>query len=243
MGRDIALAFARSGADLVLGARRDKYLKRVASEVEAIGRKAVWVPTDIAVQDQCRALADAAVAEFGRIDVLVNNAFVQPPIETIEENDIEVWRTAFDVNVIGTVQMTKAVIPQMIEQRSGSIIFINSMSQRRIQPKFGAYAATKAALLTTVQTLAKELGAYGIRVNSVVPGYIWGRSLEFFFNETAKERGITADDVYREIADETSLKQIPTSEEIADAVLFFASDLSRAVTGQALDVNAGHWFA
>jgi len=242
MGRDIALAFAREGANLVLGARRDKYLTSVAEEIESLGRKAIWVQTDIAQQDQCRALADAAVGEFGRIDVLVNNAFVQPPIETIEDNDIEVWRNAFEVNVIGTVQMTKAVIPAMKEQNNGSIVFINSMSQRRIQAKFGAYAATKAALITTVQTLAREVGAYGIRANSVVPGYIWGKSLEWFFNQQAQARGIAAGDVYEEIASETSLHHIPTSAEIADAVLFFASDLSRAVTGQALDVNAGHWF-
>ncbi|MCA1831147.1 MAG: SDR family oxidoreductase [Actinomycetota bacterium] len=243
MGRDISLALAREGANVVLGARRDKHMKHVAEEIEALGRKSASVPTDIADESQCLALADAALSQFGRIDVLVNNAFVQPPIETIEDNSMDVWRRAFEVNVLGTVQMTKAVIPAMKEQRGGSIIFINSMSQRRIQAKFGAYAATKAALLTTVQTLARELGEYGVRVNSVVPGYIWGKSLQWFFADTAKERGVTPEDVYKEIADETCLKHIPTSEEIADAVLFFASDLSRAITGQALDVNAGHWFA
>ncbi|MHB8511678.1 MAG: SDR family oxidoreductase [Actinomycetota bacterium] len=242
LGRDTALALAREGCNVVMGARRDKHLQKVATEIESLGRKAEWLPTDISSKPQCEALAKAALSAFGRIDILVNNAFVQPPFETIEENDIGVWRDAFEVNVLGTVQMTKAVIPAMKEQLAGSIVFINSMSQRRIQARFGAYAATKAALITTVQTLARELGEYGIRVNSVVPGYIWGRALEWFFGQLAQQRGITAEEVYEEIAAETCLHRVPTSEEIADAVLFFASDLSRAVTGQALDVNAGHWF-
>ena len=90
--------------------------------------------------------------------------------------------------------------------------------------------------------MAKELGAYKIRVNSVVPGYIWGPSLERYFQGLAKQRGVTADDVQREIAARTALNHIPTSEEIAGAVVFFASNLSCAVTGQALDVNCGHYF-
>ena len=243
MGRDISLAFAREGADLVLGARTEERLVEVAAEVEALGRKVVWARTDITSDDDCRNLADTGLSAFGRIDVLVNNAFVQPPLEPIERADSETWRQAFDVNVIGSVQMTKACIPSMKAQGGGSVVFIGSMSARRIQRKFGVYAATKSALMSTAQTLAKEHGRDGIRVNTVLPGYIWGPSLEWFFGYLAEKQGRTADDVYNEIAGETCLNHIPTSEEIADAVLFFASDMSRVVTGQALDVNAGHWFA
>lgn len=243
MGRDISLALAREGADVVLAARTAERLAEVAVEVEALGRRAAQVPTDITDEDDCARLAEAAVDAFGRLDVLVNNAFIQPPLETIERNEMAVWHEAFDVNVFGSVQVTKAVIPTMKAQRSGSIVFINSMSMRRIRRNFGAYAATKAALLATAQTLAKELGPDGIRVNSVVPGYIWGPSLEWWFGYLAEQRGVDPQVVYDEVADETSLKHIPTSEEIADTVVFFASDLSRVVTGQSLDVNAGHWFA
>lgn len=243
MGRDIALALAREGTDVVLAARTAERLAEVAAEVEALGRRAEQVPADITDVDDCARLAEAAVEAFGRIDVLVNNAFIQPPLETIEANEMSVWHRAFDVNVFGSVQMTKAVIPTMKDQRSGSIVFINSMSMRRIRRNFGAYAATKAALLATAQTLAKELGPDGIRVNSVVPGYIWGPSLEWWFGYLAEQRGVDPQVVYDEVAGETSLQHIPTSAEIADAVVFFASDLSRVITGQSLDVNAGHWFA
>jgi NAD(P)-dependent dehydrogenase (short-subunit alcohol dehydrogenase family) len=242
MGRDISLALAREGAHVALGARTESKLAEVAAEVEAQGRRAVWVPTDITVPGACERLAAAALSELGRIDVLVNNAFVQPPFETIEDNAIETWEEAFQVNVFGTVRMTKAVIPRMKEQRGGSIVFINSMSARRTRPHYGAYSATKSALISTARVLAKELGDYQIRVNSVVPGYIWGPSVEWYFNELAKQRGCSFEEIYDSVASETCLHHLPTSAEIADTVVFFASDMSRAVTGQALDVNAGHWF-
>ena len=243
MGRDISLTLARHGANLVLGARTEERLIEVAAEVEALGRKVVWARTDITSDEDCRALAAAGVDAFGRIDVLVNNAFVQPPLEKIEQAESETWRQAFDVNVIGSVQMTTACLPAMQAQGGGSVVFIGSMSARRIRRNFGVYAATKSALMSTAQTLAKEHGRDGIRVNTVLPGYIWGPSLEWFFGYLAEKQGRTPQDVYDEVAGETCLNHIPTSEEIADAVLFFASDLSRVVTGQSLDVNAGHWFA
>lgn len=243
MGRDISLAFAREGAHVVMGARTEDRLMEVAAEIEALGRKAVWRTTDIKSEQDCLALAEAATSAFGRIDVLVNNAFVQPPLQTIERAEIDTWRSAFDVNVIGSVQMTKACLPAMKAQGSGSIVFIGSMSARRIQRNFGVYAATKSALISTAQTLAREHGRDGIRVNTVLPGYIWGPSLQWFFGYLAEKQGRTPEDVYAEIAGETCLNHIPTSEEIADSLVFFASDLSRVVTGQSLDVNAGHWFA
>ena len=243
MGRDIALAFAREGAHLVLGARTQERLEEVAAEVESLGRTVAWARADIRSDDDCRGLAAAATSTFGRIDILVNNAFLQPPLETIETAASDTWRDAFDVNVIGSVQMTRACLPAMKAQGKGSVVFIGSMSARRIRRKFGVYAATKTALMSTSATLAKELGPDGIRVNTVLPGYIWGPSLEWFFSHLAEKQGRTPEEVYAEVAGETCLNHIPTSAEIADTVLFFASDLSRVVTGQSLDVNAGHWFA
>ena len=242
IGRDTALAFAREGADVVLGARTEERLQEVAAEVEGTGRRAAWHTTDVTNQEQCAGLVEAATSAFGRVDVLVNNAFVQPPMETIEENTLETWRSAFEVNLFGQVAMTKAVIPLMKEQRSGSVVFVSSMSARRITPGFGPYAAAKSGVMSTARSLARELGEFGIRVNSVVPGYVYGPSLRWWFKQLAKEQGRTREEIYDEVAAETSLKHLPTPDEIADAIVFLASDLSRGVTGQALDVNAGHWF-
>src|SRR6184192_856422 len=240
--RAAALACAREGADVVLAARTAAALEAVAAEVRSLGRRALAVPTDVARPEDCRRLADAAHAELGRIDVLVNNAFRSAPYEPVEEASMEDWRRIFDVNLFGAVQLSQAVIPCMKAQGGGCIVMIGSMSMRVIEPRFGGYAASKAALVSAVQTLAKELGAAGIRVNSVVPGYIWGPALERYFADLARQRGTTPEAVYAEVASRTALGRIPTSEDVAAAVVFFASELARAVTGQALDVNAGHYF-
>ena len=242
MGRDISLAFAREGAHVVLAARGADKLEEVAAEVRKLGRRALCVPTDIALEDDCVRLVKAAIDEFGRVDVLVNNAFKGPSFKTFENDDLNAWRQVFDVNVFGSLQLSKAVVAHMKEQGGGSIVFINSMSMRIIEPTHGGYAASKGALMTAAQVLARELGQYKIRVNSVVPGYIWGASLEGYFKLLAKQQGITPEEVYASVAKHTALNHIPHSQEIADAVLFFASDLSRVVTGQALDVNGGHFF-
>jgi NAD(P)-dependent dehydrogenase (short-subunit alcohol dehydrogenase family) len=242
MGRDISLACAREGAHLVLAARGPDKLESLAAELRALGRRSLPVPTDIAQPDDCRRLVEAAHAEFGRIDVLVNNAFKGGLEPTIEEADLEEWRKIFDVNVFGSIRLSKAVIPHMKAQGGGSIVFVNSMSMRIIEAHFGGYASSKGALMIAAQTLAKELGNDKIRVNTVVPGYIWGEALQRYFVHLANQRGVTPEDVYAEIASRTALNHIPTSAEIADAVIFFASDLSRVITGQALDVNGGHFF-
>jgi NAD(P)-dependent dehydrogenase (short-subunit alcohol dehydrogenase family) len=242
MGRDISLACAREGAHLVLAARSAERLDALAAEIRALGRRALPVATDIARLDECRRLVETAQAELGRIDVLVNNAFKGGLEPTIEEADLESWRKIFDVNVFGSMQLSQAVIPHMKARGGGSIVFVNSMSMRIIEPHFAGYAASKGALMIAAQSLAREVGGYKIRVNSVVPGYIWGEALERYFAHLARQRGITPEQVYAEIASRTALNHIPTSAEIADAVVFLASDLSRVITGQALDVNGGHFF-
>lgn len=242
MGRDISLALAREGADVVLLGRTPEKVERLAAEIRALGRRSLPLPTDIADAEQCRRAVARAHAELGRIDVLVNNAFKGGLEPVTEKASMEDWRRIFDVNVFGSVQLTQQVIPHMRAQGGGSIVFVNSMSMRIIEPGFGGYAASKGALMTAAQTLAKELGPDRIRVNSVVPGYIWGPALEGYFKHLAVQRGTTAEKIYEEIASRTALRHIPTSAEIADAVVFFASDLSRVITGQALDVNAGHFF-
>ncbi|HYD50912.1 MAG TPA: SDR family oxidoreductase [Terriglobales bacterium] len=242
MGRDIALAFARHGADVVLAARSQASLVEVAEEVRQLGRTALAVPTDIADNDQCRRLVAAAIAELGGVDVLINNAFAGGLEPDFERADLARWREVFGVNVFGSLQLTQLVVPLMKERGGGSIVFINSMSMRIVEAGMGGYAASKGALMTAAQTLARELGRHRIRVNSVVPGYIWSEKLAGYFRYLAKQQQRSYEEVLAEITSRTALQHIPHSAEIADAVLFFASDLSRAVTGQALDVNGGHYF-
>lgn len=242
MGRDISLALAKQGADIVLGGRTQKKLDVVAAEVEALGRKALPVVCDVTDAESATALTDRAAAELGHIDVLVNNAFHQGDAKTIVDADMDAWREALEVNLFGALNMTRAAVPHLEATGNGRIVMINTMSTERIEAKFGAYSASKNALKSATKTLARELGPKGIRVNGIHPGYIWGDSVEWYFNFLADKRGITFQEVYDEVASQTSLGYLPSSEEIAGSVVFFASDLSKAVTGQSIGVNAGHWF-
>lgn len=241
MGRDIALLLADHGAHVVLGARRAEAVAGLAEEITARGGAADGVRLDITEPGSCRAAVDAALAASGRLDVLVNNAFSEGNFRTVESSDLGEWRATMEVNLFGTLQMTQAAIPALREVGDGRVVMVNTMSVRRIQARFGAYAASKAALESVTKTLALELGGYGIRVNGIHPGYIWGPSVKAWFAQRAERRGVDPEVVYREVADETCLGYLPQPCEIAGSVLFLASDLSRPVTGQSLGVNAGHW--
>jgi NAD(P)-dependent dehydrogenase (short-subunit alcohol dehydrogenase family) len=241
MGRDISLALAREGADLVLAARRLASLEAVAAEVEGLGRRAVCVTTDITSGAECDELASVAADRFGRVDVLVNNAFAEEDWSDFEGFDPNRWRLPFEVNVHGTLRLTQAVVPHLRHVGGGSIVMITTLSTRVMNPVLGGYSSSKAGLDVASKALARELGGHRIRVNCVAPGHIWGQSLEGYFAWLAAKRGVSARDVYNEIAGLNPLHYIPTSEEVSRAVLFFASDLSRVITGQTLDVNCGRY--
>ena len=242
MGRDISLAFAREGADVALGGRTLAKLEGVAAEVEALGRRALPVVCDIADEAACQAAADQVVDEYGRLDVLVNNAFDGGDAKAFMDADMDRWRQTMEVNLFGSLAMTRACVPHLGANGDGRVIMINSMSVQRIQPRWGAYVASKGALASVTKTLALELGAQGIRVNAIHPGYIYGDSVEWYFNHLAEKRGITFQEVYDEVAAETCLGYLPHSEEIAGTAVYFASALAKPVTGQMIGVNGGHWF-
>jgi NAD(P)-dependent dehydrogenase (short-subunit alcohol dehydrogenase family) len=242
VGKEVAYAFAREGADVVLAARTPSALEEVALGIQKRRQKSLCVPTDISKPEDCQRLVEQAMKQFGRVDVLVNNAFLTHPWGSIESADFEAWKKILDVNLFGSLRLSQLVIPHMRRQGGGSIVMVNTMSMRIIEPNVGGYASSKGALMIATQTLAKEVGPDKIRVNSVVPGYIWSDKMEAYFKHLATERRMSYEAVLDEVAKRTALHHIPDSTEIADAILFFASDLSRGCTGQALDVNGGHFF-
>lgn len=248
LGRDVSLALAREGADLALVARSDRVLPGVAEEVEDLGRRAVAIRADVTKPEDCARVAEKVATAFeGSLDVLVNSAFHAGRHEAFEDADLSRWRRPMEVNYFGTLQLTQAVLPLLkaaaAARGDARIVMINTMSVHHIEAGAGSYAGSKAALGAVTKTLARELGGYGIRVNSVHPGYIWGESVRIYFEWQAEARGggATWQDVYDERAAETCLGYLPHSSEIAGAVVFYASPLSRCVTGTALPVNAGHW--
>ena len=240
LGRAIALAGAREGADVVLAARTASRLDEVAKEVAALGRRALAVPADLADADAAGHLADTAREEFGRADALVYNALAMPPIKDLTSVDLDAIGAGFDANVVAALRLTRLFTAALAESR-GSVVMISSMVVRFSQLTMGPYKLTKAALLAMAQSLATELGPRGIRVNSVAPGHIWGDSLKWYFGYLAHKRGVEVQEIYDETAAGIDLRRLPEPDEIADAVVFLASPLARAITGQCLDVNCGEY--
>ena len=240
LGRSVALASAREGADVVLAARTVSRLDDVAKEVTALGRRGLAVPTDLADAESAQRLAEAALDAFGRVDALVYNALAMPPIKELRDVGLDAISASFDANVVAALRLTRLFVPALAESK-GSVVMVNSMVVRFSQLTMGPYKLAKAALLAMAQSLATELGPQGIRVNSVAPGHIWGDSLKWYFGYLAKKRGVTAEQVYSETAAGIDLGRLPEPDEIADAVVFLASSMARAVTGQCLDVNCGEY--
>ncbi len=240
LGRSIAVRCALAGADVVLAARTEARLQEVAAEVEALGRRALCIPTDIADETSARHLAETAVAEFGRVDTLVNNAFAMTPMTDLADADFAKIRSSMETNVLAALRLTNLFTPALVAS-CGSVVMINSAVLRHSRRPYGAYKMTKSALLSVAQSLSTELGPQGVRVNTVAPGYIWADTLKAYFAHLAKQRGVEPQVIYDETAADVDLRKLPEPDEIADAVVFLASDLARAITGQCLDVNGGEF--
>jgi NAD(P)-dependent dehydrogenase (short-subunit alcohol dehydrogenase family) len=240
LGRSIAVRGARAGADVVLAARTAERLEDVAKEVTALGRRGLAVPADLTDPEAAAHLARAALDAFGRVDALVYNALAMPPIADLASVGLDAIQAAFDANVVSALRLTRLFIPALAAS-AGSVVMINSMVVRYSQRTMGPYKLAKAALLAMAQSLATELGPQGIRVNSVAPGHIWGDSLKWYFGYLAHKRGVDVQAIYDETAAGIDLGRLPEPDEIADATLFLASDLARAITGQCLDVNCGEY--
>ena len=239
LGRVIALACAREGADLVLASRSVEALQETRAEVESFGRKALVVPTDIRHEDSVRNLAEQALARFDHIDILVNNTGITGPTAPLWEITPAEWEETFAVNVTGAYLCCRAFLPSMIERRSGSILFISSMTGKR--PLFGRtpYAAGKLALVGLARTLAWETGPYGIRVNVISPGPIEGERVERVIRNQAQAEGISEDEARRRFTSSSPLGWLVPPGDIADAVVFLASDKAASITGEDLNVSAG----
>jgi NAD(P)-dependent dehydrogenase (short-subunit alcohol dehydrogenase family) len=246
LGQANARALAREGATVVLAARNAEYLTLVQTEIETAGGRAMAVPTNLVVPEQVQALVDRTMDTYGRIDGLVNNAFRMDVFQPFDQVDLAKWRKIFDVNVWGSLGITQACVPHLkkaaADQGDASIVFIISMSMRKIRPLEGGYSSSKAALQTAAKTMALELGPAGVRVNCIAPGFIGGPNVEVYLGWESEARGVSRDDVRREIESNIPLGRIPPQDEIANSVVFFISPWSSVITGQTLDVNGGEFF-
>ena len=241
MGAAITTTLAREGADVVLAARDIAPLVEVAAEVRALGRESWVVGCDVTDDAEVREMVDKALEVFeGRIDILVNVAGVTGPIETpVQDIDVADFDHVITANELGTFLPIKYVVPAMIARKEGKIVNIGGSSGLRGYPMRTAYSASKWAVRGITRTVALELGKYNINVNAVCPGIVETPRMQKLCEEKARVRGWTADEVYDEYVREMALKRVTTPEDVANAVLFMASDDSRQITGQHIAVDGG----
>jgi len=241
MGRDICLTLAREGANLTLAAREPAPLETLASEIQAISRRALVVPTDVTDETAVERLVTSAREAFGRIDILVNAAGVTGPIETpVWEIKADDFDQVIAVNLRGTFLPTKHVLPTMIKQRYGKIVNISGTSGLRGYKYRAAYSSSKWALRGLTRTVALEVGPYNVNVNAVHPGIVDGPRMDRLCREKARKRGWTPEQVREEYVQEMALRRVTTARNIADAVVFLASDASQNMTGQSITVDGGY---
>lgn len=239
IGREIALAFAREGAALVLASRTEQALHETRAAIEALGREGLVVPTDVSQPASVQNLARRTLDHFGRVDVLVNNSGIGGPSAPMWEINLPDWEATFAVNVTGTYLCCRAFLPAMIARRSGSVLIIGSMTGKR--PLWGRtpYAASKMALVGLARTLALETGPYGVRVNVISPGPVEGERIEWVIRKQAEGRGISADEVRQELASGSPLGRLVPPGDVAAATLFLASSRASSITGEDLNVSGG----
>jgi NAD(P)-dependent dehydrogenase (short-subunit alcohol dehydrogenase family) len=190
--------------------------------------------------ERCAALMQTAVDRFGRLDAAVQVAALDTLFGTLESTVADDWRKSMEVNVLGTMQLAQAAVPHLKAAGGGSIVLIGSQSMWLAPPMPQiAYASAKGALVSAMYHMAAELGPDKIRVNMVIPTWMWGPPVEAYVKWQAKERGIPESEIVGEITQQMPLGEIPADEDVAEAVAFFCSDRSRMITGETLQVNAG----
>lgn len=244
LGIKLARGVAQQGAaGVVIAARTQSKLDQAEEDIRALGFSlpVLKVATDIADRAQCDALVARAVERFGRVDALINSAYIAGKFEPIESADLDDWRKTLDVNLFGSLNLTQAVIPTMKQQGGGAVVMINTMVTRKPMPWQSGYGTSKGALRTATAHLALELGPYNIRVNSCFMGWMWGPPVQGFLETSARQRGISLEQAKAEVAANIPLRRIPEDGECANAALFLASDMASAITGAVLDVNGGEY--
>jgi NAD(P)-dependent dehydrogenase (short-subunit alcohol dehydrogenase family) len=242
LGVKLAIEAAREGvAGLAMAARTAGKLDDAERRIREVSPECpvLKVTTDIRDAEQCRRLAALTGERFGRIDGLVNSAFFWGSNATADAADLEGWKAVYDTNLIGTMQMTQAVVPIMKAGGGGAIVNISTMATIKPHTGEAGYAASKGALNVVTKYLATELGPSNIRVNVVRMGWMYGAPVQYYIRQAAKQQGVPEQQVYDAIAANVPLRRLVTDDECARAALFLVSDYASAITGAALDANGG----
>lgn len=229
IGRSVAFAFARSGADVVLTDINFEKTQEVAESIEALGRQSLPIRADVSDEEQVQEIVRKTISRFSRVDILVNNAGIVAT-GPLAEISTETWDRTLAINLKGVFLCSKAVFPWMMLQRKGTIINIASAAGKRGGGMHGnsCYAASKGGVIAFTKSIAREGGPYNIRVNAVSPALI----------ETDMISGLAGDKL-ESILESLPLRRKGSADEVAAAVCFLASEASSFMTGEIMDVDGG----
>jgi len=230
IGRATALAFAKDGARIVVSGRRDEVGQKLLAEIREIGAEAEYWRTDVRHDEDVRDLVDKTVARFGRLDVAVNNAGTEGKTGPVTEQTAESYAATFDTNVLGTLLSMKHELRVMLAQRHGSIINVSSTFGHFGGAGASVYAASKHAVEGLTQSAALEAAEFGVRVNVVAPGPIDTGMLTRFTGTDERKAGLVAG---------VPLKRMGRPEEIAQTIVFLASDKAPFITGATFAIDGG----
>ena len=238
LGQEIARLALRDGANVVLAARTQSALEATAQRLDPSGKRVAWVATDITQHEQNERLVRSAREQFGRVDGLAQVAALDNVFGGID-TPVEEWRRTYETNVFGTVSLVRATAAEMRKTGGGSIVLIGSQATFLPQVLQAAYASSKGALITAMFYMAKELGPSKIRVNTVIPTWMWGPPVENYMKGEAARTNRSLDEVKKGVTVNMPLGEIPADEDVAEAVIFLCSDRARMISGQSLMVNSG----
>jgi NAD(P)-dependent dehydrogenase (short-subunit alcohol dehydrogenase family) len=240
IGRAIALSFASEGARVVLAGSVQQVLDDVAGEIRREGGTALPIRADVSDEAAVEQMVAAALKEFGRIDMLVNNAGIIGPTAPVVRVDLEDWDHTLSVNLTGAFLCAKHALPSMIEQGSGRIINITSVAGLIGYALRSPYCVSKWGMIGLTRTLAEEVGAYAITANAIAPGPVRGPRIDEVIRRRATESGRTVEQVEREYVESLALKRMVEEDDIAAMALFLASDEARNITGETFEVSGGY---
>ena len=230
IGRAMALAYAREGAKVVVSGRRDAEGAQLVEELRKLGAEAEYVRSDVRLEEDVRSLVDKTVARFGRLDIAVNNAGTEGTPVPLVEQTVENYTATFDTNVLGTLLSMKHELRVMLAQGKGSIVNVSSTMGRGGTPRASLYTASKHAVEGLTKVAALEAAASGVRVNVVAPGPVDTEMLTRFAGDETRKSAVIAD---------VPMKRMGEPDEVAQTILFVASDKASFITGATLAVDGG----